>query len=86
MTIATPRFPSVAALVSALALGAIQSTALGKSGGPMATQEPAAGKDAVPQLAKGQKDDPTSHVTRLADALKRHPPPRSSVEGERMQL
>ncbi|MFI5458606.1 MAG: RNA polymerase sigma factor [Isosphaerales bacterium] len=51
-----------------------------------AAPEPAAGKDAVIQLAEALKHETASVVTKFADVLKRHPPRRGSVEGERMQL
>ncbi len=54
--------------------------------GLRAAQVPAAAKGAVVQLAEVIKNDTASAVTRFADVLKRHPPRRSSLDGERMQL
>jgi len=86
MTISKLKFLGAAALACALALGGAQTLTLGQSSGPTGRQEPAAGKDAVLQLAGDLKHETASVVTRFADVLKRHPPRRGTVEGERMQL
>ena len=52
----------------------------------VASSRPAAGNEAINQVAEVLRSKPAEAVARLAEALKRHPAPRRGADGDRLQL